>query len=800
MRIILWELENKQLERTLKDQLADWDVTTLKDLSTLEQALEVNGICIIFFTLKGERELKEQINCDLTEVYPEIFRILLIDKEDIDLAQELQSSKYKVHGVFKDPFNSKIILNYIHGLQDLFIAHQNQENLLSEQKIDIKDTLKTYDQDLASYKDLTDKEHKDLNTKLSDKFAFAMGEENQGNETSAQEEGQEQDQHTQQTVTVTESIVSSENLEEQSNNQENELSFDSPFDPIEGSLSPGIIESNSEPQENQLSNLELDGQSKDTGEEQVMTSNNDNNDEDENATVLLNTNDLKKELGGETDQDQNAASEEDQATVMLDFTGTNQQVESGEISNDNSKTLSEQEASQEPSFSALELDSNEKHEEEEGHSGETITRTETRTESSSEAEEDNQDSPSIEFSLESNEDSANSNFQSSDTESNEIEIDVETNSTESSSQNGIELSLNDNSAPVFPEDTVEDTGLDLSENLDTPATEEVDATDSANLDFSNNSEEEDPNEALTVAVTTDLSGVDEAIENNTQAPPIPHSEEASISSSFENNNSIGTGVNQFHLGGQISTEATEGSPTSDPFDHQHRSHESIRDKESTPSFHLQDQQAQEAEQRAVHIINKELEDIKNDRDFLLSKLAKYEQIDLNNRNEYQELKDLLREKEIEVSILKKNRDENEVTHKKETSHLQDRISFLLEKNSLIEKDNKELERKLKEKFVNNHSKEKVLESQLEFLKLDSQKQLESRESKIIELKRKIDSLEFDLEGLREKDNKMREGQQLLEAKLGRVMKTLNMAVGLLDEDNISEQKRELLGKAKSNLL
>ncbi len=80
-------------------------------------------------------------------------------------------------------------------------------------------------------------------------------------------------------------------------------------------------------------------------------------------------------------------------------------------------------------------------------------------------------------------------------------------------------------------------------------------------------------------------------------------------------------------------------------------------------------------------------------------------------------------------------------------------------------------------------REKELENQLEILKKDSTALLMARDEKILELKRKIDLLEFNMELVQEQHNKERNVSEQLRQKLKEAAGVMKRAGGLLDHEN-----------------
>jgi hypothetical protein len=80
-------------------------------------------------------------------------------------------------------------------------------------------------------------------------------------------------------------------------------------------------------------------------------------------------------------------------------------------------------------------------------------------------------------------------------------------------------------------------------------------------------------------------------------------------------------------------------------------------------------------------------------------------------------------------------------------------------------------------------REKELENQLEILKKDSTALLVARDEKIVELKRKIDLLEFNMELVQEQYGKERNLTDALRQKLKDAAGAVKRAGGLLDQEN-----------------
>ena len=79
-------------------------------------------------------------------------------------------------------------------------------------------------------------------------------------------------------------------------------------------------------------------------------------------------------------------------------------------------------------------------------------------------------------------------------------------------------------------------------------------------------------------------------------------------------------------------------------------------------------------------------------------------------------------------------------------------------------------------------RERELENQLELMAIDADSKVKSRDTKILELKRKIDSLEFNMENMSIREKQSRKDKILLEDKLARVIDTLRSSLNVLEDD------------------
>lgn len=88
--------------------------------------------------------------------------------------------------------------------------------------------------------------------------------------------------------------------------------------------------------------------------------------------------------------------------------------------------------------------------------------------------------------------------------------------------------------------------------------------------------------------------------------------------------------------------------------------------------------------------------------------------------------------------------------------------------------------------------ERDLEARLELLRKDSSTLLQARDEKVLEMQRKIDALEFDLDQVQDgRVQAQMEAERYL-AKLSRVSRALRIAVGMVEEEHVSEEELDEL--------
>lgn len=142
----------------------------------------------------------------------------------------------------------------------------------------------------------------------------------------------------------------------------------------------------------------------------------------------------------------------------------------------------------------------------------------------------------------------------------------------------------------------------------------------------------------------------------------------------------------------------------------------------------------------------------------------------------------LDELKIENSILKKR-------HADQMREVHAEMGVASDKKSIYESKIRQYQleiMKLNEKVrvdVNKvRNKEKDLESRLEILTMDSASQIQARDQKIMELKRRIDSMEFSMESALNNEKKAKVDKNILDEKLTKVLLSLKNSLRNIEDD------------------
>lgn len=180
-------------------------------------------------------------------------------------------------------------------------------------------------------------------------------------------------------------------------------------------------------------------------------------------------------------------------------------------------------------------------------------------------------------------------------------------------------------------------------------------------------------------------------------------------------------------------------------------------------------------QGTIRQLREEREELMGQMNQLKSEKQLLEQDNLGLKAELDEVK-------IELGIIKKRSHDDSTELKYQLNLSEDKRDVYETKVKTMQKEFDRLNQKVRIDFNQVKQKEKELESKLELAVMDSESQVQTREMKILELKRKIDSLEFNMENSSIREQKHREDKFKLEERLNKIMKTLRGSIQLIEDD------------------
>lgn len=174
--------------------------------------------------------------------------------------------------------------------------------------------------------------------------------------------------------------------------------------------------------------------------------------------------------------------------------------------------------------------------------------------------------------------------------------------------------------------------------------------------------------------------------------------------------------------------------------------------------------------------------LREEREDLVAQIKNLKSLNKEVEQDTLTLRANLDEAKIEITILRKR-------HMVEIEDLKYRLSLSDEKKLMAEEKARQadlrrekLEQKVRIDFNQVKQREKELESKLELLSMDVDSQVQSRDQKILELRRKIDALEFNMENASIKEQKSSDDKRKLEDRLNKIMKTLRNSIKNLEDD------------------
>lgn len=191
-----------------------------------------------------------------------------------------------------------------------------------------------------------------------------------------------------------------------------------------------------------------------------------------------------------------------------------------------------------------------------------------------------------------------------------------------------------------------------------------------------------------------------------------------------------------------------------------------------------------------------LNHLRSDRAELLKKIETLEEDKIGHSRLSLGMRAELDEKKIEVQLLKRRLTEEGMDLKYQVELETERRKLAEERAKTYQAEVQAMQQKVKLEVKKVSSRERELEQRLELLKSDAETQIRHRDQKILELKRRLDAMEFDMDAMNAIEQKTVGDKHELEGKLDKAIKTLRTAIGILETD---DPKLATLEKLKKNL-
>ena len=125
----------------------------------------------------------------------------------------------------------------------------------------------------------------------------------------------------------------------------------------------------------------------------------------------------------------------------------------------------------------------------------------------------------------------------------------------------------------------------------------------------------------------------------------------------------------------------------------------------------------------------------------------------------------------------------------------DKLLLAERRCEIAEKKYEELKERVKKDIQQIRVHEKELEARLEILKRDSETLLAAKDRKLLEFKRKIDSLEYEMESLVEKEKAAQKKVEFWKERMNRVLRALKLGTSLLESEEELEQEVSKIAEA-----
>lgn len=183
-----------------------------------------------------------------------------------------------------------------------------------------------------------------------------------------------------------------------------------------------------------------------------------------------------------------------------------------------------------------------------------------------------------------------------------------------------------------------------------------------------------------------------------------------------------------------------------------------------------------------------------------------EKVLIDERGRVVELEHVVDEQKKKLSDFEKEKSETVANLESEISELRFQMKSKADKARLLEsrvleasEEMERLKKRVRSDIRKIRVREKDLENRLDLLKKDSEVLIAARENRIIELKRKVDMLEFNMDLLQDQYAKEKQKATEMKEKLSRAAQAMRVAGGLLQEkDQLPETNTEVLASERKS--
>lgn len=174
-------------------------------------------------------------------------------------------------------------------------------------------------------------------------------------------------------------------------------------------------------------------------------------------------------------------------------------------------------------------------------------------------------------------------------------------------------------------------------------------------------------------------------------------------------------------------------------------------------------------------------ELKADRTNLLNEINELSSMVEILKRENLNLRSETDDKAIELTIAKKRHAFEIEETKSQLDNYKHGLELSEAKNKAMKEEMAEVGRRMNLDHSSIRAREQELESQLELMAIDSDNKIKARDEKILELKRKIDTLEFNMENMAINEKQAKKERMLAQQKLERLINNLRGSLNIVSD-------------------